>query len=270
MTKNLYYRQVFQRRSILKEFLLDLFLGLSSWPRLLLEVFLRRNLGERYFSLSAAIGIVVFLAGTPIATAFMPSLFGGLFRSQDYRYGESIWETIGRTIADNLLLYLFLAAFVAASLRRLREVQRLPSVFDFGRFSLSSGIIHPLFFSLELGGKPVDVRIIETLLEPALFFALGAVLWLLTDQSLGPVLVVCSVIYSLSYVGAYHKGDHFVMDHIDEMICNEELVHAFVDGQEVDQTRGFRFYGRRPADPATRRQVAETFVEDDDDVVEAK
>jgi hypothetical protein len=53
------------------------------------------------------------------------------------------------------------------------------------------------------------------------------------------------------------------MDKIDEMICNEELVKAFVEGRSPDETRGLNYYGRRPADPEARRRIAETFIEEE-------
>ncbi len=95
---------------------------------------------------------------------------------------------------------------------------------------------------------------------------IGLVLWFL-DLDVGILLMVCAVLYSLSYMAAYHKGDQFIMDQIDEMICNEELVSSFVDELDSSQTRGVNFYGRRPADPNTRRRVADRFMDDDDFVI---
>jgi hypothetical protein len=51
------------------------------------------------------------------------------------------------------------------------------------------------------------------------------------------------------------------------MICNEEMVSSFVEGRDASQTRGVSFYGRRPADPDTRRKLVDSFMEED--VVEA-
>ena len=54
MTKNLYYRTVFMRVNSIKEIILGFFLAIASYPRMLLEVFTRKNMGERYFSLATA------------------------------------------------------------------------------------------------------------------------------------------------------------------------------------------------------------------------
>ncbi|MBD2704700.1 hypothetical protein IC229_28955 [Spirosoma sp. BT702] len=166
----------------------------------------------------------------------------------------------------NLSWYVYLGFYLVMCLKRHDEIKREPGVFDFARYSLSAGYIHPRFLMTQLNGKPVNIRTIETLLEPALFFFIGIGLCIL-GQKLGILLIVCSLVYSISYQAAYHQGDNFVMDKIDEIICNEELVKAFVDGRDPSETRGFNFYGRRPADPETRRQLAETFVENEETVV---
>ncbi|AYQ30967.1 hypothetical protein [Runella sp. SP2] len=253
MKKNIYYRTVFMRTNAMKELILVFFLAICSWPRLLLEVFLRKNMGERYFSFSTAIIMSGLLAIFPLIYAgIMERLTGQSYSVHLIGY-YTTW-------------YVFLALFLYTCWERWQEIQRLPSVFDFGRFSLSSGVISSRFTSLKFKGKPVDVRTIETVLEPGFFFIVGFVLWM-AAQPIGLLLAVSALCYSFSYVGAYHQGDHFIMDKIDEMICNEEMVNSFVEGRDASQTRGVSFYGRRPADPDTRRKLVTTFI--DDDTVEA-
>lgn len=254
MKKNLYYRTVFKRTNALQEGLLALFLAFCSWPRLLLEVFIRKNFGERYFSFSTALTIAGIMALLPLI----------YFEALSRIYGGSDFTNF---IAFYTSWYLYLAAFLYMCLQRREEIKRLPSVFDFGRFSLSTGTIHPRFFELEIGGKRGDTRFIETVLEPGLFAVIGFSLWM-AAQPIGLVILVSSIFYSLSYAGAYRQGDHFIMDKIDEMICNEEMVNAFVEGRDAGETRGVNFYGRKPADPETRRRLAETFV--DENTAEAR
>lgn len=253
MKKNLYYRTVFRRHNVIKEAFLGFFLAFCSWPRLVLEVFLRRNLGERYFSFSSAIIIAVLMAIVPLLTS-------------------AFLERVGHPLSQTAFLgyyttwYGFIVAFLYQSYQRNEEIKRLPSVYDFERFSLSTGWIHPWFMNLEFLGKKGDERQIATLLEPGFCFAIGLGLSLLS-QPVGSILTFCSIFYSISYLAAYHNGDHFVMDKIDEMIANEELVNSFVEGRTPDETRGFSFYGRKPADPDLRRQLVDTFMVDEDDVV---
>ena len=112
------------------------------------------------------------------------------------------------------------------------------------------------------------MRRIETLIEPLTFGVIGFVL-MAFGQALGGFLILCSLIYSLSYMAAYKIGDDFVMDKIDENIHNEEMVNSFVDGFDPSQTRGVKYYGRRPADPEIRRKVVESFMEEESDIAEA-
>lgn len=256
MKKNLYYRAMYKRTNIWKVGLLNLALSLSSWPRLFLEVILRTHFGERYFSFSGALFITLVMAALPIAynetDNFLKKFTGGTSMI------EFIWLFT--------TWYAYLAYFLYMTLQRREEIKHYPSVFDFGRFSLSTGHIHPFFLNFKIGGRPVDVRTIETTLEPAVF-ALAGLLLSLMRQPIGFVLLFCSIMYSISYVAAYYRGDQFVMDKIDEMICNEELVNSFVEGRDTRETRGVSFYGRRPADPETRRRLADTFV--DENVAEA-
>jgi hypothetical protein len=262
MQKNLYYRTVFRRRNAVKEAFYAFFLAFCSRPRLLLEVFLRRNLGQRYFSFSTAITLVVVLSILPMMMFSIQDMVlrgGGFYR----RTGLSSFVVF---LLSYGTWYAFLAAFLYFAIQRRDEITRLPSVFDFARFSLSTGDIHPAFYKVKIEGKPADVRTIETLLEPGVAFGAGFVLFFILGQFVGGLLMLCGLCYSISYQAAYHNGDNFVMDRIDEMILNEEQVKAFVEGRTPDETRGVNFRCRRPADPDLRRQVVETFTEEDEPV----
>jgi hypothetical protein len=159
--------------------------------------------------------------------------------------------------------YIFIALFLAVSLRHKRDMARNPSVFDFAKFSLASGTIHPLFFKIKLPGIETNYRSIECLLEPLPFFIAGVLLALI-GQALGWLLIVVSIYYGMGYVAAYHIGDNFVMDKIDEMIVNQKLERAFVDEASEDETLGFRFRGKRPDDREMRKKIMPLMVEDDE------
>ncbi|MEA5426389.1 hypothetical protein [Arcicella lustrica] len=253
MKSNRYFKSLYKRTNVIKETLLSIFFGIGSGPRLLLEVFIRRNMGERYFSFSTAIFLLVVLSIIPAFSQYGFAIFSKVQMSY---YQFNLFSFLGK----NLTWYIFLGAFLYCSIERRKEVKSLPSVYDMARFSLSAGTIHREFCSLKFGGNPVEIRTIETLIEPAFFFVIGFMLWVF-DQNVGNLLMFCSVIYSLSYKAAYYQGDNFIMDHIDEMICGEELSAVFIDGKKPEEARGFSFYGHRPANIQTRRRVAETFFE---------
>ena len=261
MTKNLYYRTVLRRRNVIWEAILSFFLAFCSYPRLLLEVFIKRHFGERYFSFSSAVVMTFILAIIPFWMYRMVA-----FLNHSYSYDTDWW-----LFTKNFLTwYVFLAAFFYLCLQRRKEIKQMPSVYDFARFSLSSGIPTPLFANFMRNRGGGNVRTSEIWIEPAIFFVAGFVL-LIFSQWIGLVLMLSSVFYSISYTAAYHNGDNFVMDKIDEMILNEEMEAAFIGNETADNARGVRFYMRKPTTEEARRKVADTFVEeDDDDVSEAK
>ncbi len=251
MKKSIYYKTVFQRKNVIKDFLLKLFLSIASYPRMILEVFIRKNFGERYFSFATAITIFVILLLIPALSS--------RYYFNDFRFDG--WDML----MENKLWYIFACAFLYVANQRRLEIERLPSVFDFARFSLSNGIIHPFFQKLVLDKSNYTIRQIEIFIEPLVFLAIGLLLAPMGQAPLSILLVVCSIIYSLSYSAAYYLGDQFIMDKIDEMIASEEMVNAFVNDLDPSQTRGFNFIGRKPASPERRRQMCDDMVSDDDD-----
>jgi len=273
MKKNLYFRTVIKRNNRIKLLFIGLFAFFWGWFRLLLEVFIRKNFGERYFKLTSAIICTLFLASLPFVIHSAPDMIAWLFGGvQQSGYGfteQASGPRISAPFWPYLKWYLFLAAFLWFSIRHWRDKQRNPSVFDFARMSTYSGDIHPIFYSIKINGRKPDIRQVETLLEPLPFFVLGLLLWLI-GQKLGILLVVGSVSYAAGYVIDYMQGDDFVMDRIDEMIANAELEKAFVDDGDGSETRGLRFVGRKPAAVDVRRQLLPFMTEENDEIPEAK
>lgn len=256
MKKELLYRSIFRRKNLLKRTLFDFVLYLASYPRLMLEVFIRKNFGERYFSLATGITIGAILAFIPVV--FQKTRFFFTKRSFGNTYGgeSSFW-------ADYATWYIFIAAFAYCVYLRWKEIKRTPSVFNLGRFSVSMGDINHHFFQIALLGKKATYRQIEIYYEPGLFFLAGCFLKLL-DQPLGLLLIISSVFYSISYAAAYKNGDDFVLDKIDEMILNENLHDAFVGEGSTSNTRGFRWYGDRPNSKEEREKVYEAIFHDEE------
>lgn len=254
MKKNLYYRTVLRRVGRAEDSLVSSFLWISSWPRMIIEVFTRKNFGERYFSLSTAFIVAFLLLIMPLG--FENNFYFFSRNSYYHRVSSDFW-------IRNTTWYIYLFAFVFQCFMRKKEIDRLPSVFDFARFSLSAGQLRSFFWNIKWRGKNFDARTIEILVEPGLFFVLGLALSII-GQSLGLLLIICSIIYSLSYEAAYKLGDQFLMDKIDEMICNEEQANTFIEGKSTHETRGVQYYGRKPADPEARRKLAESFLEEEE------
>lgn len=242
------------RRNVIKELLFNFFFAISSWPRLLLEVFTRKNFGERYFSFSSAIILTVVLAIIPMVVATKSYVFQA-------EHGTLLF------LRTYLTWYIFLVGFLYVCVKRRNEIRRLPSVFDFARYSKSPGIIDPRFFTVKVQGCVPSVREVATRLEPGFFFAIGICLSIL-GQAVGGLLVQCSILYALSYRASYYQADQRIMDAIDKFIINEEWASSFVDGLDPSKTRGFSAIGRRPADREQRQRIADAFTEKEE-IVEA-
>lgn len=252
MKKSLYYRIILRRNNGVGV-LLMMFFAVSSIPRLLLEVFIRKDFGERYFSFSLAIIVTIVLAGWPL----MPSGFG------HYYMGKA-----DNSLVPYITWYIYLAAFLYFCVKHQRDLRRNPSVFDFGKFSLYSGKISPGFYNIQFPDRKTDIRRIECLLEPGLFFVAGFFLYMF-GQALGSLLMACGIIYSLGYVAAYAVGDNFIMDQIDQIILGEEMEKVFMDDADESETRGIRDHSRKPENRELRRRVFEHMTKEDD-VFEAR
>ncbi|MBS1596074.1 MAG: hypothetical protein JST90_17310 [Bacteroidetes bacterium] len=249
MIKNVYYRNVLRRNSFLESQAKALQSWAVSYPRLLLEVFIRKNFGERYFSMGQAALMFLFL--------FIFPMF--------YTYGEySIYHSvpIGILWGRYTTWYAFIFAFYYFAIQRQKEIKVNPSVYDFAKFSLYGGEVNSLFSEFGKKDGKIDWRKVETLYEPAPFLAAGIVLWLI-GQPLGILLTVSALLYTAGYNLAYLEGDHFVMDRIDERLMNAELTEIFVNDVEPKDAKYVNFRGRKPNDPELRKKVAETFQEED-------
>lgn len=266
MQKNLYYRTSFARKNIFIEWFLSLFIAFASPALLLLEVFIRKDFGERYFKLSSVVTVAVILGLLPVVIVKLPFwLYGMAAEDGIYDMGETdAYTPAAPSLMPHYLgWYIFLTLFVAAGIKHKRDMMHNPSVYDFAKFSLYKGKLNPLFYKINIPFIKTTDRVIECLYEPAVFFIAGLFFYLI-GQKLGILLMVTSLLYSYSYVAFYRAGDNFVMDKIDEMISNEEIEKAFVDDVDEEDTRGFSFRGRRPTSAEMRRQILPMFTEQDD------
>lgn len=239
MQKNAYYQQLFARPNLIKRLILNIFLGLSYYFRVPIEVVIRKSFGERYFSLLLSVIIAIALVVTP-------------YMLTSARYGS---PDIGFMLKTFGTWYIYTCYFSYCVYQRWQEVKREPSVFDFAKFSLSTGRFHPIFSS-NANGKKFNSRVIETVLEPGIFLVAGAILSYF-GQPLGALFVICAIVYSLGYVAAYQLGDDFIMDKIDEIICNTQLTNTFVNDEQSEV--GIPIYGRRPTSAEMREQLANSF-----------
>jgi hypothetical protein len=222
--------------------------AISSYPKLILEVFIRKNFGERYFSFASAITAAVFLF-------ILPGIF--LVYGYIFHISDGPRNIIGKPL---ITWDPFIIVFLIFAIQRRKEIKRQPSVFDFARFSKSAGVLQLWYQKLLDNFQIKDPRVQECYFEPFPFFVLGVLLAII-GQYLGWLLIYCSIVYCLGYKAGYHLSDHWMMDKIDEIIANEEMEKAFVLEEDADQTRGFKFLPRKPKSQEMRRKLMDNFYE---------
>ncbi len=243
MEKTFHYSSQFMRQNFLKRFIYATFYSICSYPRLLIEVFIRRNMGERYFSLVYCITAAVVLGGIPF---LWPSLrlFGTVFILTRF------WSW-----------YAFLTAFLVFSGKRHLEVKHKPGVFQLAKYSKSRGEDSPFFDRFFIFFKTTNLRLLDIVFEPMMPFAAGLFLLLIGQTPLGWLLVGCSIIYSLSMAAGYYYGDQMVMDILDKIILNEERAESF--RTNTPPKRGVGFHPDLPDLQSLREDIFTEMEEND-------
>lgn len=250
MQHNWYFRAVYHRKNKVRDFLLDLALELGSYPRLALEVFIRKNFGSRYFTAGSALFVAILLFLFPLMGDVLPSLL------ISHRYGMRVAHGNDHFWGRYATWYVFVGAYLVFSVRRYLEVDQKP---NFDRFSHSEGRMLPFFYEY----KPLDLNLSQRqrviFFEPGVFFIAGLLLKSI-GQPLGLLLIVCSIFYGASYRAAFRKGDELVKDKIDEMILNGEMIDAFVN-DNPNNKRGVRIWADKPGSRELRQKLADELVE---------
>ena len=222
--------------------------------RALIEVFIRKDFGERYFRLSTVISTFLFLTLWPLFFIIF-SVFSSYVTSDTRFLSYGAVPFIG--------WYIYLFAFLWKGIQHHKAMKDRPSALEVPRFSYYAGKKLPYFYNVEIGGKKGDPRMIECWLEPAPFF-LGGIVLTLIGQALGPLLIFCSIVYAISYYVAYRESDNWILDKIDQKIINEELENTFLYDKDEQETRGYRFLGRKPNDPEMRKALLGMMTEAED------
>lgn len=241
MKKNLYYTMVF-KNSALENKSVNILLQILELPKTVLLPFLRRDMGERYFSLL----LVFFIAG--LLNIAIPYLDKSNLPNAHH-------------------LHIFNVLFVVISIVRYIQIRQAPSVFDFAKFSYSSGDSYAFFKKIKFRGKSFSNRTIDIFLEPIFALLIGLLFTVLFTSPAGILIMICAVCYSVSNLLRARLADHFIMDKIDEVICNEELSASFAKGEEVSPRKIPISYPNRPTNTELRNNLSGLFKggEDDED-----
>lgn len=251
MEKNLYYRSVVLRRNVMKSFFMDVFEGIASYPRIVLETFTRTGFGHRYYLISTAMTAAFIMAIVP------PILYKGA-RAAAPAFGVEIqgFWTLYTT------WYAFLGAVIVLAWKQHIAIRRDPCSFDFSMVSTFAGEVHPAILSFKIAGKFASPYKVATLIEPAIFFIPGVVFFLI-GQPIGWLLILTALAYRFSYVAAFARGDEFLWNKSDEAHFNEQLRNTFIYDIQGRQANGVQYLIRKPSSKAVRERLATQFTEKD-------
>jgi len=223
----------------IKPLIYGMFYYYSSYPRLIIETFIRKGFGERYYTLASLLTVAAILFIIPLR------LVHGNMVSSD----ESI-----EFLKSYFTWYIFIIILVWRGLKHVRSINADKRAFEYGKLSTFSGYLNSIFLEIKIMGKKATMRQIECLLEPAGFFIAGIILWL-CGQGLGILFIGCSIIYGISYLAEYEAGTQLILNYIDDMIWREQIEKAFVEDKSVFETMGVEFRGEKPSNQVTRQEV---------------
>ncbi len=233
-----YFRSVYGR-SMIKKLLLQITFALCSPFRIIPEVFIRRKMGERYFSgWTCLFWSIIFIGG---------SIFS---------FTDRAVYVIPEPYLSNLqAVGIFGILFLGFSIWRWVESYQNPSTVSFEKFSKSSG--EPILIYKSLYQKNMSPRLIEIWLEPLSFFLIGAVLFALPGvRMLGLFLVFCSIMYSLSYRASYGLARDHILDIVDEKISTIQLAKYIKKGVRNEFVRGFQSRAPMPAEENEQKYLS--------------
>ncbi|MCX2495239.1 hypothetical protein OQX63_17245 [Pedobacter sp. PF22-3] len=249
MRKQLFFKTSIKRTNPIKAIFLSMFNIGVGMPVTICETFTRKDFGIRHWNIGWPILYSILLILIPIY---------GLSPAQIFQTGAAEF--------DNFIWYLFVAAFVYKSVMHWLDQRHNPSTFDFGKHSYYGGKLDKRLLEFKFDGKKLDIRTIETIIEPAFFFCIGLILFFL-HLSVGFLLLFASIGYSASRFMDYHLGDEKVLDIIDSIIIKEDYEDAFMNEISEDNSRGLNIPSRRPKSMENRRKVVEEmFLQDDEEL----
>jgi hypothetical protein len=250
--RNIFFEIHSGRTNIFKELFIGLILFISSYGASIVEVFLRRKFGERYITFAQSITIFIFL---PTIVYQFNQFFYGLF----ILFGATRYRSTSELNTQILYLYLFLLIYLIASIIHRLEIKRYGTTYDFKRFSLSDGQVHPLIAKL-IGKKFLGVKItmytVVTLLEPLVPIIVGIFLATIAPlKMVGIVLIISGLLFGLRNFHKAQQGRNWILDNIDKKILSEMQYDIFIKQKPQNETKGVCLPVELPDDKEIREAL---------------
>lgn len=241
----------------------------ATWTTHLIEVFTRKDFGIRHFNLGVSLRLALLLSVVPIFPLLlmpaMPEVEIPKAAQEFLGDADELPATPPIDLVPYIAWYIFVACFVAMSLRHWLAQRKRPLIFDEPRHTRYAGTPHKWFFKIKLPWlKPGDeipeldkvfeeaehqdarqLYLIECWYEPALFMMPGIVLFLI-GQNLGLLMVATAILYSGHSHSSYWIGRQAVYNTYDQLIEHSWDEH-FLEIQEGEREKMARKpFGRAP------------------------
>lgn len=251
MAINTYYRLITGHVNIMRKIYQSFILALSHFPSLFVAVFLRKNMGERFYTLSASLTFAVILLVPFVVLTSLSNYYNPKF----LKMFDWPWA-------------IFVCIFITYSIVRRLEFKRNTHIVRTDQFSYYEGdMLWPLWLWIEkkvpfLKAHPLYIR---KYYEPALVFISAFVLGtIFVGSFVFFFLLITSILQFLRVQVQYAEGRNFIMDKIDEIIANEELFESLVNDKPAEETRGFSFFAPKPESREVREKMVDLIIEKDD------
>jgi len=183
----------------------NFFSNYTSRPRLLLEVFVRKNFGVSYFNMGSVISVAWRVAIFPLLVYYTIPVFRYLF-SGDWHTAGDFWPTYAGW-------YILLAFFMVFAVIRWTEVLKIGD--DTPELSSYDGDLNPFFTKFDFLGEATPKNI-SIRYEPLMFFVIGFLLKFL-GQNVGWLIMISSIFYSVGYYAAYRYSDSAIRALMDKV-----------------------------------------------------
>ena len=222
----------------------------AHFPTKIVEIFLRKNFGERYFSIDVPIVLFILMCA-PL-----------------YFWIESERYIVMQRMGFDWPWFVFALVFLAFSIKRRLEMKADLQSFDDKKYSYYSGDTLPQWEKYEkklpkiFPHEPLFYNI-ERAYEGGVFILLGIVLLLIPiTRSVGGLLFISGACYNLSSYIRYLNSRDMILDKIDDNIFNRDMYDAIMNDKNDS---GLRWSGSLPDDLELREEVARSLVELEED-----
>lgn len=220
-----YYYSIYRYENALRAIWYGFIYALAHWPSMMIHVFTRKNMGERFFTLAAPISFCAILS--------LPFIFKNeLDRLGDFA-GPLNWFGI-----------IFLGLYLAIAIERRLEFKRHSHEFDPEKFSKYEGDRLVYDWAIEkfkadtLVGKILGWRFVMRNFESLLFIITGLLLLLIPFSRLVGFLLVVSGLLDMAKTRVqFAKGRNYVLDQYDNVIVSREFKESFVNNKKPKDSK---------------------------------